>query len=233
MSFDYFSAVDGQVPPTTLAASVARTALHDSNAMRRSSLEKLVKLPVLERHAAASAFVRDFLSEFEVRRRLWLRSMIMGDSDASMRQLEAGQLSRAQRALLSHSPPKLDEILTDRYLDRLLSEDGGVRNAGGWLQSEVQAQLDSISDVHVRATLALREVRNFLVHDSTEAEARLTAAIAALGELEPNMAIDRRLTRRVLSAWLLSDDERRLRFLSDSIILAWRAMQAAEAVGDV
>lgn len=217
----------------TQAASIARTALHDAITSRRSSLEQLSALPIAQRPAVAAAFVRDYMAEFEVRRRQWLRSMIVNDADAALRFLNNGQPSRAHRDLLSFSPPQIEEILKDMYLDRMLSADTGVRNSGGWLHPDAQAQLDSIPEAQVLASRVLREVKNLLTHESTESEARLTSAIKALANLEEGFIIERRLTRRVLSSWLLRDDSRRLDYLSESIVFAWRSMLAAEAVQDV
>lgn len=215
---------------TTAAASAARTALHDASNARRHEIDRLPGLPAQERAAALVAFVKDYMGVFEARRRNWFRAIVHSDSAAVARRLAASGLRPVQRALLEAIPPNVDAVLTDMYLDRLLSGPEGIRNTDAWLAGVAQAELDSIRESDLAAARVMRELRNFFTHDSTESQTRLTEAIRELAAFDDRFRTDRRFTRRFLAQWLLGDDAKRLAVLSESILAAWRAMLAAEAV---
>jgi len=215
---------------TTVAASVARTALHDASTAQRAGLSRLAGLSAQDRSAALVTFVKDYMGVFEARRRVWFRAIVKSDPKAAARRLNSPGLKPAQRALLELQPPDVEGALTDIYLDRLLGSPEGVRNTDAWLASDVQVELDSVSDADLRAMLVMRELRNFFTHDSAESKGRLTGAMGALGEISDRFRTDRPLTRRFVCRWLLSDDSARLTVLSGSVLAAWRGMLAAEAV---
>ena len=217
-------------PATTAAASAARTALHDASSTRRAELERLSHLPARDRSAALVTFVKDFMGVFEARRRTWFRAVVRSDSGAVARRLAAQGLKPAQRTLLEAVPPDIDAVLTDMYLDRLLSGPSGVRSTDSWLAIDAQSELDSIRDLDLAAARVMRELRNYFTHDSAESRGRLTEAMRELAQLDDRFRTDRPLTRRFVCQWLLSDDATRLAVLSDSILAAWRGMLAAEAV---
>ncbi|MET8518474.1 hypothetical protein [Nocardioides sp. NPDC004968] len=214
----------------TAAASAARTALHDASNARRDVLDQLAGLSGRERPVALVAFVKDYMGVFETRRRGWFRAIVQSDPDAAPRRLAASGLKAAQKALLEAVPPGVDAVLTDMYLDRLLGGPEGIRNTDSWLAASAQAELDSIREPDLAAARVMRELRNFFTHDSTESQARLTDAMLELAALDDRFRTDRPLTRRSLTGWLLGDDATRLAVLSESILAAWRAMLAAEAV---
>lgn len=214
----------------TVAASVARTGLHDAHIARKDGLARIAAAGPLDRLGVLAEFVKNYMSEFEVRRREWLRALILGDGDALARRLSEGSLSGAQRRAVESSTPDVAAALTDMYLDRMLSDKEGVRNADRWLAVDSQAQLDDIPDVHVKAALVLREVRNYFTHESAEAERRLAEAVAELSHHDSRFVSHSRLTRRNLGSWLSSNGAARLDSLTQSIIEAWRAMLAAEAI---
>ncbi|WP_156465421.1 hypothetical protein [Knoellia sp. Soil729] len=215
---------------TSTAASAARTALHDASNAHRSALDQLSGLPARDRAAALVTFVKDHMGVFEARRRVWFRAIVKSDPGAITRRLAAPGLKPAQRLLLEATPPDLDAVLTDMYLDRLLGTTEGLRSTDGWLESDAQAELDSIPEVDLSAMRVMRELRNFFTHDSAESQSRLTTAMSELGELDDRFRTDRPLTRRFICRWLLSDDANRLAALSGSVLAAWRGMLAAEAV---
>lgn len=217
-------------PDTSVAASAARTALHDASSARRAELEQLADLPARDRAASLVAFVKDFMGVFESRRRTWFRAIVRTDTDAPARRLAAPGLKPAQRALLEEATPNVEGVLTDMYLDRLLSAPRGICNTDSWLAAGAQSELDAISDVDVAAARVMRELRNYFTHDSAESRQRLTEAMRELARLDGRFRTDRPLTRRFLCNWLLSDDASRLSMLSGSILAAWRGMLAAEAV---
>ncbi|WP_405056822.1 hypothetical protein OG474_29280 [Kribbella sp. NBC_01505] len=216
--------------PATVAASAARTALHDASSSQRAELERLPKLPARDRAAALVAFVKDFMGVFEARRRTWFRAIVRSDSDAVTRRLAAQGLKPAQRIHLEAVPPDIDAVLTDMFLDRLLGSASGIRNTDSWLADEAQDELDSIRDVDLAAARVMRELRNYFTHDSAEAQGRLTETMRELAEFDDRFRTDRPMTRRFVCQWLLNDDATRLAVLSGSILAAWRAMLAAEAV---
>jgi hypothetical protein len=224
------SAQLAQPPVTTVAASAARTALHDASSARRAELERINRVPARDRAVALATFVKDFMGVFESRRRVWFRAIVRNDPEAVTRRLSAPGLKSAQRALLEATPPDVDAILTDMYLDRLLSGPSGVGNTDSWLSYDAQRELDAIGDVDLKAARVMRELRNFFTHDSTESQARLTQAMRELGEVDDRFRTDRTLTRRFVCQWLSSDDAARLTVLSDSILAAWRGMLSAEAI---
>lgn len=222
---------DPQQAVTTVAASAARTALHDASVERRAQLEYLESLEARHRASAMTTFIKDFMGVFEARRRAWFRGVVSNDPEAVSRRLTATpRLSRAQRTLLESSPANLGDALTDIYLDRLLSAPEGVRNADGWLADDAQAEMNAISDSDAAAAKVMRELRNYFTHDSTESQQRLTSAMNELGQLDGRFATSRPLTWRFLCTWLMSDDYRRFTSLTESILAAWRAMLAAEAI---
>lgn len=215
---------------TTVAASAARTALHDASSAQRSALTQLAEIPARDRAAALVTFVKDYMGVFEARRRIWFRAIVKSDPDAPSRKLGAPGLKTAQRSLLEATPPDTDAVMTDMYLDRLLGSAAGIRNTDGWLASEAQEELDAVSDVDLAAMRVMRELRNYFTHDSAESQSRLTEAMGALGEVDDRFRTDRPMTRRFVCRWLLSDDAARLAVLSGSVLAAWRAMLGAEAV---
>jgi hypothetical protein len=217
-------------PATTAAASAARTALHDASTTQRAELERLRELPARDRAAALVSFVKDFMGVFEARRRTWFRAIVKSDSDAVTRRLAAQGLKPAQRALLEEVPPNTEAVLTDMYLDRLLSGPAGIRNTDSWLAGDAQSELDSIPDLDLAAARVMRELRNYFTHDSAESQARLAEAMRELAQLDNRFRTDRPLTRRFVCQWLVNDDATRLAVLSGSILAGWRAMLAAEAV---
>jgi hypothetical protein len=215
---------------TSTAASAARTALHDASSAQRAALTQLSALHERDRGAVVVAYVKDSMGIFEARRRVWFRAVVKSDPSAVARRLAAPGLKPTQRSLLEATPPDVEAVLTDMYLDRLLGSAEGLRNTDGWMADEAQAELDSISAVDLSAMQVMRALRNYFTHDSAESQSRLTAAMDELGELDGRFRTDRPLTRRFICRWLLSEDGARLAALSGSVLAAWRGMLAAEAV---
>jgi hypothetical protein len=184
-----------------------------------------------------SAFVEEFITnywqEFEYSRREWLRKVIEIDTEAARHRLEQGGLSRSQRDALEQDPPNTAAVLTDMYLDRMLSgKNGGPRNADSWLRSEAQSELDALPDDVVARVEVLHEIRNFLTHSSEESRNRLQAALARLSSEDGRFTLRRGITRRILLDWLTSEQVQRLRAIAESIPATWRTMIVVESVLD-
>jgi hypothetical protein len=166
-------------------------------------------------------------------RREWLRKVIEIDTEAAKHRLEQGGLSRSQRDALEQDPPNTAAVLTDMYLDRMLSgKNGGPRNADSWLRSEAQSELDALPDDVVARVEVLHEIRNFLTHSSEESRNRLQAALARLSSEDGRFTLRRGITRRILLDWLTSEQVQRLRAIAESIPATWRTMIVVESVLD-
>ncbi|WP_433122241.1 hypothetical protein ACQ7FX_10655 [Arthrobacter koreensis] len=224
------------MPPTTNdlatgAPSVARTALHDASGSRRVKLEELRRVPATDQAEVLMSFVKDFMGVFEARRRVWFRAVVNSDPGAARRRLAATPALKVPlQQLLEATPPRVDDVLTDMYIDRLLGGATGMGSTASWLADDVQAELDSIQVSDLAAAKVMRELRNFYTHDSDESQSRLTQAMLELAQHDKRFQTGRPLTRRFVSRWLLNEDATRIAVLSDSILAAWRAMLAAEAV---
>jgi hypothetical protein len=207
---------------------LATVALHDAQEAIERLLVEMAAKPVADAAVRAESFVRSFVQDFEHRRREWLRSAIMSDSLAVPRRLAAPDLARRQRTVLEAGPSALPEILTDMYLDRILSS--GPRSTDGWLRPDAQAELDRVAEEPVLQFTVLREYRNLLTHGSAEARERLAAALRLLGGIDDRFTTNQPLTSRTLGRWLAGNDYARLRLLLDSVPSLWRAMVVAGAL---
>lgn len=213
------------------APSAARTALHDASGSRRAKLEELRRVPATEQAEVLMSFVKDFMGVFEARRRVWFRAVVNSDPGAVRRRLAATPALKVPlQQHLEATPPRIDAVLTDMYIDRLLGGATGMGSTASWLADDVQAELDSIQESDLAAAKVMRELRNFYTHDSDESQSRLTQAVLELAQHDKRFQTGRPLTRRFVCRWLLNKDATRIAVLSDSILAAWRAMLAAEAV---
>lgn len=228
-------AVSGARPPSrlkgliALATPVSAVALHHAQEELNRFLVALGNTRPAEASAVVERFVRSFEQEFEFRRRDWLRAVVSLDAAVARRRLAAGSLARPQREALTRTPPDIDAALTDIYLDRMLSG-GDPRRTDGWLQADAQAELDALPDEVALQFTVLREIRNYLTHDSEESRVRLKAAIQRLAIVDPRFELHQTLTRRVLIDWLRTADARRIRLLSACVPTLWRAMVVGETV---
>ena len=182
-----------------------------------------------DRDAEVREFLRTYAGNFELDRREWLRAMIVLDPGAVARRLSGPRLNATQRNALSSSPPNVGAVLTDRYLDRVLST-GGVSNSDGWLAPAVQAELNAITPLTSALYELLRATRNLATHGSNESSVRVREALNAAGALDRDFEYQRSITERNIIQWLAANDQARLRRLAEVMPDIWRAMTAAEAV---
>jgi hypothetical protein len=216
----------------TREQSLSAKTLH---VVREQMRERLDAIRDIERAAERDAEVRDFLKSyagnFEIDRREWLREMILMDPGAVSRRLapSAPRLDKKQRDALSSSPPNLGAVLTDRYLDRMLST-GGITNSDGWLSPAVQAELDALSSLASALYEVLRAARNLATHDSEESRVGMREALDAAAALDADFEYQRPVTERNVIRWLSANDQARLRRIAAVMPDIWRAMTAAEAV---
>jgi uncharacterized protein (DUF433 family) len=184
-----------------------------------------------ERDVEVREFLKAYAGNFEIDRREWLRAMILLDPTAPARRLDpsAPRLDKRQRDSLSSSSPDLGAVLTDRYLDRTLSN-GGIANADGWLAPAVQAELDAHSPVVSALYGVLRAARNLVTHDSEESRVRMREALDAAAALDADFDFQRAITEQLVVRWLSANGQARLRRVAEVMPDIWRAMTAAEAV---
>lgn len=206
----------------------AATALHHAQQEISRALTALSELRPAERSAHLEGALRAFMQEFEFRRRDWIRTAVSLDTSTVGRRLADPALKAKHRAALMQSPPAVDEILTDMYLDKL--GNGDPRVTDGWMGPAVQAELDAVPDGTIARFTVLKESRNYLVHGSQEARRRLQSALEVLAEVEPDFDLKQSLTARVLLTWLLANEQRRLRRLLGCVPDMWRAMVVGETL---
>ena len=212
-------------------SSVGTVGLHRAQAELSRFLEQFGSAAPHEADALVEQYLSGCSEQFEDARRAWLRGIIEADGTSISRVLAVGSLNRAQRAALEATPPKLDEVVTDMYIDRMLSgPGGGPKNTGSWLSPAAQAELDSLPDEVIASVAVMREVRNYLTHNSVESRERLSAALSRLAAVDERFALRRGVTRRIVLDWLTSDGAYRLRTLAQAYLSVWRAMVVAEAV---
>jgi hypothetical protein len=218
--------------PPSREVSLSAKTLH---VVREEMHGRLAAIRGTERAAERDAEVREFLKSyagnFEIDRREWLRAMILMDPGAVSRRLarSAPKLDKKQRGALSSWPPDLGAVLTDRYLDRMLST-GGIANSEGWLSPAVQAELDALSPLTSALYEVLRAARNLATHDSEESLVRMRKALDAAAALDADFQYQRPVTERNVIRWLSANDQARLRRIAAVMPDIWRAMTAAEAV---
>ncbi len=210
------------------AASEAAIALHQAQSEIDELFGQLATSSAVESRPIIDSFIRTHAQEFEFRRRGWLRAAVEADPTAVSRRLNDVKLPAKQRALLEANPPNISGVLTDMYIDRLANP----RDAGGWLRPGAQAELDAIPDETVLRYNVLREIRNFMVHNSSEARERLRSRLDELAEIDPRFELKQHLSSRVLIMWLQGFDARRLRLIVDCVPAIWRAMVVAETIAD-
>ncbi|MEU4462689.1 sigma factor-like helix-turn-helix DNA-binding protein [Streptomyces sp. NPDC024017] len=206
----------------------AATALHHAQQEIDRSLGALVELRPADRSAHLERFLKEFMQEFEFRRRNWIRAAVALDGSAIGRRLADPALKTKHRTALAQSPPTVDEVLTDMYLDKLGG--GDPRVTDGWMRPDVQAELNAVGDETIARFTVLKESRNYLVHGSQEARRRLEAALKELAAVDSAFELKQSLTARVLLTWLLSNQQRRLRLLLGCVPDLWRAMVVGETL---
>ena len=157
----------------------ARASLVASESTLEESITRLQSLDRASASAEARDFLRQFIEEFEIRRRDWLRAVVQADPTIIQPRLSApaGRLTRAQRRVMP-SVENLEEILTDRYLDGLLAE-GDPTETDGWLRADLQDELDVIPQLDRLRFEVARAMRNLFTHHSEESKARLAKALSA------------------------------------------------------
>lgn len=181
-----------------------------------------------ERSTQLERFLTSFMQEFEFRRRGWIRGIVTVDGSAVGRRLADPTLRAKHRTALTQRPPAVSAVLTDMYLDKLGG--GDPRVTDGWVRADVQAELDSVADETILRFTVLREVRNYLVHGSKEARGRLEAALEEVAAVDSTFGLKQSLTARILLAWLLSNEQRRLQVLLNCVPELWRAMVVGETL---
>ncbi|MER6572547.1 sigma factor-like helix-turn-helix DNA-binding protein [Streptomyces sp. NPDC001093] len=206
----------------------AATALHHAQQETDRALGALVELRPADRSAHLERFLKAFMQEFEFRRRGWIRGAVALDGSTIGRRLSDPTLKTKHRTALTQSPPAVDEVLTDMYLDKLGA--GDPRVTDGWMRPDVQAELDAVGDGTIARFTVLKESRNYLVHGSQEARRRLEVALKELATVESGFELKQSLTPRVLLTWLLANDQRRLRVLLGCVPDLWRAMVIGETL---
>jgi hypothetical protein len=206
---------------------ISAKALHDAQAELSRFQARLSDARPAGTSELVEGFTRDFLQEFEYLRRDWLRTMILRDGSVVARFL-TGHCTAKIRTALSQTPPDLDGILTDRFLDGLGA--GDPRQADGWLRPDAQAQLNTVSDEVIGLYRGLRQARNYLTHSSKESHSGLVAAIQQVSGHDSRLSLNQPLTRRVLIDWLSAKDAQRLHLLSSCIPTLWQAMVTAESI---
>jgi hypothetical protein len=225
------SSMSAATAPSRDVSLSART-LH---VVREDMHKRLDTIRNIERGADRDAEVREFLTSyagnFEIDRREWLRAMIFLDLGAVSRRLaqSAPKLDKKQRDALSSLPPDLGAVLTDRYLDRMLSP-GGIANSDGWLSPAAQAELDALPSLTSALYELLRAARNLVTHDSEESRGRMRAALDSAAALDADWDYQRPITELNAIRWLLANGQARLRRIAEAMPEIWRAMIAAEAV---
>jgi hypothetical protein len=205
-------------------------ALHHFQSEITAFLAMLEGLHATESSEAIKSFIKPLMTEFEFRRRSWIRALVIADHTAVSRRLADPTLKAKHRVALTQNPPDIASVLTDMYIDRL--GNGDPRVTDGWLRPEVQAELDSIPDETVLQYTVLREIRNYLTHISQESTDRLVSALRRLAEVDPRFELNQPLTARVLLSWLSASKARRLRLLLACVPSIWRAMVVGEALTD-
>ncbi len=206
----------------------AATALHHAQQETDRALGALAELRPADRSAHLERFLKSFMQEFEFRRRGWIRAAVALDGTTIRRRLADPSLKAKHRTALMQSPPAVDEVLTDMYLDKLGA--GDPRVTDGWMRPDVQAELDAVGDGTIARFTVLKESRNYLVHGSQEARRRLEAALKELATVESGFELKQSLTPRVLLTWLLANEQRRLRVLLGCLPDLWRAMVIGETL---
>ncbi|MDP8930771.1 MAG: hypothetical protein M3O70_19935 [Actinomycetota bacterium] len=221
----------GRDPRLILSQTVvARDALHHAQSELGQFLERVAAARPAEASSNITTFLRSFVEEFEIRRRDWLRTIVALDEGAVARRLTSpAGLKRARREALTKRPTDLTAVLTDRYIDTMLSG-GDPRQTDGWLRPEAQAQLSALPDEIAQRFAVLRCARNFLTHDSEEARGKLQDSIGRLAAMDPRFSLKQPMTRRVLVGWLHAENLQRMRLLCESVPAAWRAMVVVETV---
>ncbi|MFB6520084.1 sigma factor-like helix-turn-helix DNA-binding protein [Streptomyces sp. NPDC056401] len=206
----------------------AVTALYHAQQEIERVYAALSELRPADRSAYVEQFLKSFMQEFEFRRRGWIRAVVTLDGSAVSRRLGDPALRAKHRMALTQQPPAVGEVLTDMYLDKLGA--GDPRLTDGWVRPDVQVELDKVEDGTILRFAVLKESRNYLVHGSKEARGRLEAALQELAVVDSAFELKQSLTSRVLLAWLLSSDRRRLRLLLDCVPDLWRAMVVGETL---
>lgn len=203
--------------------------------LARSDMEKKISeigdsVGARERDPLIRNFLRDYAGTFESDRRKWLREMILLDPDSVDRRLRTGapKLTKRQLHSLGSTPPKLDLVLTDRYLDQTLAQ--GVSNTDGWLRQDAQAELDAVGEQVKALYGVLRAARNLVTHDSKESRDRLSDTLDTAGLLESEFEFKHTITELSIIRWLSADSQRRLKKVAATVPEIWKAMVAAEAV---
>jgi uncharacterized protein (DUF433 family) len=229
----------GKVSGSTLDAESASRVVSLSaktlHVVRDEMHRRLKATSSIEQAAQRDVEVREFLKtyagNFEIDRREWLRAMILLDAGAVSRRLALStpKLDKKQRDALSSSPPDLVSVLTDRYLDKTLSN-GGVASSDGWLAPPVQAELDALSPLVAELYKVLRAARNLVIHDSKESRVRMREALDAAVALDADLEFKGFITERNVIRWLSVNDQLRLHRVAEVMPDIWRAMTAAEAV---
>lgn len=219
----------GRVTTGAAGTTVASEALQHTRASIEQFVQSSLDLGLRELGERIPMFVNRTVQDFEVRHRDWMREVVAADDSVVKRVLGGSvDLSRRERALLEESPPAVQRLLTDRYLDRQLSS-RGPGGGGGWLSQSAADELARLPDTAVAAYEVLRAARNFFVHDSDESRTRLEAAIGRLAAHDQSMALTAPITRRIVIDWLRASGLRRLKTLCDSILSIWRVLLVTEA----
>lgn len=215
-----------------ISPSVAARALHSAVEERTHAIEVIRIASARASSREVSGYVRRATEEFEIQRREWIWRVAGRDFEAARsRQLARNDLPRRERAVWG-AATSVREALTDRYLDRLLVTDRPLSNTDGWLTGEAQEQMSSISEQDHAAFAVLRAGRNVFTHHSRESMGRFRPAVDKLADLNSEFTFARPVSEITIVQWLLADSALRLVGMSNSIIAAWRAMLAAEAVLD-
>lgn len=202
---------------------------------RSDMSSKLREVAGCQSAAQRDPLVRDFLKtyagSFEADRRKWLRAMIDLDQNAINRRLEpsAPSLSVKLRRMLSASPPDLEGMLTDSYLDRTLAT-GGLASTDGWLVDAAQRELDALSEETSSLYELLRSTRNFLTHQSKESRERVRLALDRIAATDSAFHFNQPITETSLIRWLSANNQFRLKKLVAVMPEIWKSMVAAEGV---
>ena len=208
-------------------ADVAPSCLVRAESELHSFLSELVGLGRNDASIAVRDFIRNYVEEFEIARRGWIRRMVEFDDSALPRQLASTSLSTKHRRKLE-SGETVRSFLSDRYLDDEL-RGGDPRQLDGWIAPSAQLEIDQLDDTVITRFQVMRELRNFFTHQSVEAGSRLADVVSKLPASERSARVENEPTSRLVFDWLLASDGRRFRSISASIPEIWRAKVVAEA----
>jgi hypothetical protein len=182
---------------------------------------------VSEKDAAAREFVHSYAQTFEIDRRQWFRAMVDADPAAGARRAAQPKRDLREHAKLAADPAKPLEVLTDTYLDRLLSNDLG--DVDGWFSTDVESALIPLGRLTMQYEL-LRAARNYITHNSDQAATRFKRAAEVYGNANPSFTFGQQVTLTTLLRWLSANNGARLRNLAEVLPSAWTVMVAAEGV---